>query len=223
MMGDTRGDCDAKPPHRVELDTFHMSKTEVTNVQFSTFLEETNRRAPAAAKFVGNYINSQPVHPVVNITYADAEAYCNWLTEKIGTPVRLPTEAEWEYAARGGRAGNKYPWGSGDPKTQARYNDNDPSGLKTVAKEAFAPNGFGLYHMSGNVAEWVSDYYSNKHYKSSPARNPTGLARSKERVVRGGSWKTGKDQLEVAKRKKREPHKTDEDTGFRVVITGLPQ
>ena len=223
MMGDARGDGDAKPPHRVELDPFHMGTTEVTNAQFSTFLEETNRRAPAAAKFVGNYINSQPGHPVVNITYADAEAYCQWLTEKIGTPVRLPTETEWEYAARGGRAGNKYPWGSGDPKPQARYNDNDPSGLKTVGKEAFAPNGFGLYNTSGNVAEWVSDYYSNKYYKTSPARNPTGPARSKERVVRGGSWKTDKDQLEVSKRKKREPHKTDEDRGFRVVITGLPQ
>ena len=223
MMGDAKGDGDAKPPHRVQLDPFHMGITEVTNAQFSTFLEETNRRALAAAKFVGNYMNSQPGHPVVNITYADAEAFCKWLTEKIGTTVRLPTEAEWEYAARSGRAGNKYPWGSADPKQQARYNGNDPSGLKTVGKEAFAPNGFGLYNMSGNVAEWVSDYYSNKYYKTSPAKNPTGPARSKERVVRGGSWKTGKDQLEISRRKKREPYKTDEDMGFRVVIDGLPQ
>ncbi|MEE8349789.1 MAG: SUMF1/EgtB/PvdO family nonheme iron enzyme [Acidobacteriota bacterium] len=223
MMGDARGDGDSKPPHRVQLDPFHMGRAEVTNAQFSTFLEESNRRAPAAAKFVGNYMNSQLGHPVVNITYADAAAFCTWLSEKIGTTVRLPSEAEWEYSARGGQAGAKYPWGSTDPKKQARYNDNDPSGLKTVGMEAFAPNGFGLYNMSGNVAEWVNDYYSNKYYKTSPAKNPTGPARSKERVVRGGSWKTGKDHLEVSRRKKREPHKTDEAMGFRVVIEGLPQ
>ncbi len=77
--------------------------------------------------------------------------------------------------------------------------------------------------MAGNVAEWVSDYYSDKYYKTSPARMPTGPPSGKERVVRGGSWNNGKDELRVARRAKREPYKTDDTIGFRVVIEGLPQ
>ncbi len=132
MMGNARDKGDAKPPHKVELDPFHIGRTEVTNAQFSKFLEETGRRAPTLRDFASNYMSAQPDLPVVNVTCADAEAYSKWLTEKIGSTVRLPTEAEWEYAAGGGQANTLYPWGAGDPKTQARYNDNDPSGVKTV-------------------------------------------------------------------------------------------
>ena len=222
-MGNAKGKGDEKPPHKVELDPFHMGRTEVTNAQYSKFLEEKGWRVPAKPSFDANYMTAQPNLPVVNVTSADAEAFCKWLTEKIGTPVRLPTEAEWEYAARGGVANSIYPWGAGDPKSQARYSDNDPSGLKTVAKETFAPNGFGLYNMSGNAAEWVRDYYSDNYYKSSAAKKPTGPPTGKERVVRGGSWKTGKDELSVSRRSKMEPHKTNDDMGFRVLIEGLPQ
>ena len=93
--------------------------------------------------------------------------------------------------------------------------------MKTVAKEPYAPNKFGLYNMAGNAAEWVADYYSENYYKGSPAKKPTGPVSGKERVVRGGSWKSGKEELGVFRRSKMEPNKTDDSMGFRVVIQGL--
>lgn len=93
--------------------------------------------------------------------------------------------------------------------------------MKTVAKEPFAPNKFGLYNMAGNVAEWVADYYSEDYYKTSPAKKPAGPMSGKERVLRGGSWKSGKEELIVSRRAKMEPNKADESIGFRVVIQGL--
>lgn len=95
MMGSSSDKGDEKPPHKVELEAFHMGKTEVTNAQFAKFLQETGRHAPAPPSFDAICLASKPDLPVLNVTYADAEAFCKWLGDKIGKPARLPTEAEW--------------------------------------------------------------------------------------------------------------------------------
>ncbi|MBI4473819.1 MAG: SUMF1/EgtB/PvdO family nonheme iron enzyme [Acidobacteria bacterium] len=160
----------------------------------------------------------KPDHPVLNVTYADAQEFCKWLSAKTGTTVRLPTEAEWEYAALGGHDGWMYPWGTTDPKTMARFSGNDDSPVKTVTREAYPANSFGLFNLSGNVAEWVLDYYDTNYYKSASQKNPTGPTSGKERVLRGGSYKSGADDLRAAKRMKFDPVKTDEFIGFRIVV-----
>ena len=160
---------------------------------------------------------------MVLVTYDDALAFCKWLSTKVGAPVRLPTEAEWEYAAMGGHEGALYPWGVERPKTKARYNGNAPSGVKTAAKQAFPPNDFGLYNMSGNVAEWVLDYYGEHYYQTAPLKNPPGPGASKERVVRGGSWHTGEAELQCARRGRLNPAEGKDDVGFRVLVQIDPQ
>ena len=209
---------DSKPPHRVELDGFLIGRGEVTNTQYFKFMSESNHPRPPDPSFMKNYLTGNPELPVLGITYDDAMAYCKWLSEKTGATVRLPTEAEWEYAASGGKPGSLYPWGSEKPRNKARYKDNVPNGPKTVVAKMFPPSAFGLLNMSGNAAEWVMDYYSDAYYKGSPAKNPPGPASGRERVIRGGSWKSGEEELLLARRDKLNPTQTSEEVGFRIVI-----
>lgn len=220
MGTESRGD--EKPRHRVELDVFRIGRAEVTNGQYMKFLEETKHRAPADPSFAKNYMAGHPDLPVVGVTYEDALAFCKWLGAKIGTTVRLPTEAEWEYAAIGGKDGTRYPWGMEPPKLKARYNANDPAGVKTVIRDAFPANGYGLFNLAGNVAEWVLDFYSEDYYKAPARRNPTGPTAGKERVIRGGSWDTDEDSLRCARREKQNPSQTSEKVGFRIVVVPKP-
>ena len=104
------------------------------------------------------------------------------------------------------------------PRTKARYKDNAPNGAKTVAAALYPPTAFGLLNMSGNAAEWVMDYYSETYYRASPAKNPTGPEAGKERVVRGGSWKSSAEELTVTRREKQLPSVPSDEIGFRVVI-----
>jgi formylglycine-generating enzyme len=208
---------DEKPRHKVEVDGFLMSATEVTNAQYLKFVEETSHPRPVDAPSMKGYFTAHPQLPVVGVTYQGALDYCKWLSQKTGAAFRLPTEAEWEYAAAGGRDGSVYPWGAGSPKTVARYKDNKPPATKTVAKQTFAPTGFGLYNMAGNVAEWVMDWYGDKYYATSPAKNPPGPTIGKDRVVRGGSWNDGESDLKVSKRGHQPPATPSEEVGFRVV------
>ena len=221
MMGDADGRGEEKPAHSVQVDSIHMGQAEITNAQYRRFLQETGWQAPEAPGFSEDYMDLEPGLPVVNVTYRDAQEFAGWLTGEIGLIARLPTEAEWEYSARAGLHSQDYPWDRGDPRDQARYNNNDPSGIKTVRKDAFVPNAYGLYNMSGNVQEWVADFFDDNYYEVSPTSNPTGPAAGRERVLRGGSWDTGDDQLRVARRERREPRETDDDIGFRIVIEGL--
>jgi formylglycine-generating enzyme required for sulfatase activity len=148
-------------------------------------------------------------------------AFCSWLGQKIGANVRLPTEAEWEYAASGGRPGMKYPWGDEPPRTRARYKDNVPSGAKTGTATLFPPTAFGLLNMAGNAAEWIMDYYSSSYYGASTAKNPTGPATGRDRVVRGGSWISAEDEILVALRNKQNPSEASEQIGFRIGIESV--
>jgi formylglycine-generating enzyme required for sulfatase activity len=218
MMGSDRSKSDERPQHRVRLRGLRMSRTEITNRQYVAFLEDTGYQRPKDPAFAKNYLMEYPSLPVINVSYTDALEFCKWATRKFDMAVRLPTEAEWEYAARGGKKESPYPWGVESPQTHARYRGNAPHGIATVERMEFAPNRFGLYNMSGNVSEWVADFYSKEYYEVSPIRDPTGPGTGLRRVIRGGSWADAEADLTVTRRGSRNPDERSDDIGFRVVI-----
>jgi formylglycine-generating enzyme required for sulfatase activity/class 3 adenylate cyclase/predicted Ser/Thr protein kinase len=221
MMGNDNGRSDERPQHRVKLKEFRMGRGEVTNRQYLAFLEDSGYQRPQDPAFAKNYLVKYPDLPVVNVSYGDALEFCKWATKKFGLPVRLPTEAEWEYAAGGGSKKNAgYPWGMERPLTHARYSRNALRGLPTVGRAAFAPNGYGLYNMSGNVSEWVADFYRKDYYKISAIKDPRGPGIGLKRVVRGGSWADDEPELTITRRSSRDPAERRDDIGFRIVVGG---
>ena len=172
------GNEDEKTAHIVYLDAYYIDRYPVTNAQYRKFIAATSHSASLHhndARF------NQPDHPVVGLSARDAAAYAKWAQK------RLPTEAEWEKAARGGLAGNKYPWGDESPnKTLANFGDNE-GGTTSVGK--YPPNGFALYDMAGNVFNLCSDKYHWDYYKNSPRKNPRAGG-GPYQVVRGGSWRS---------------------------------
>ena len=202
-------DPDESPKHRVYLDAYYIGKYEVTNRQYYTFVKATGRRPPenccdpkdniwrgdAMLDGIGEL-------PVINVSWEDAVAYCQW------SGGRLPTEAEWEKAARG-TDGRTYPWGD-DPVTGNRTNYSIANvtfweGPATLAKKDqydYGKSPYGAYEMAGNVWEWVQDWYDENYYKNSPSKNPPGPLDGTERVMRGGSWRNDPEHLRAANRSK---------------------
>ncbi|HYR82530.1 MAG TPA: SUMF1/EgtB/PvdO family nonheme iron enzyme [Terriglobia bacterium] len=223
MMGNDGTREDEKPRHQVRVDGFRMSQSEITNRQYLAFLEDTGIQRPKDPAFAKNYLLDYPDLPVVNVNYQDAAEFCKWATAKFGTTIRLPTEAEWEYAALGHKKDSIYPWGFGSPYNVARFKGNEPRGVMTVARDAYPPNAFGLYNMSGNVWEWVSDFYSRDYYTISPVKNPAGSAQGTKRVIRGGSWADDETQLRSARRGNRDPNERSDRIGFRIVVESAPR
>ena len=172
---------DALPVHTVTLDGFYIDKTEVTVGQFKAFLADSGYNWAGSWDEVDQYSPSGD-HPMIEVNYDDAVAYCEWAGK------RLPTEAEWEYAARGGLEGQRYPWGNDAPDgSKANYwGDGDDSG--TTVAGSYSVNGHGLYDVAGNVYEWCADWYGNDYYTYSLDTNPQGPATGTYRVLRGGSW-----------------------------------
>ncbi len=178
---------DEKPEHRVYLDGYWIDKTEVTNRMFRKFVKENGYQPEGiwwrAAS--DENIEGEDKHPVVNVSWNDAVAYCQWAGR------RLPTEAEWEKAARG-TDGRKYPWGNEAPKWGlANIWDRGADGYEYTAPVGSYPEGaspYGVLDMAGNVWEWVADWYDENYYDKSPAKNPAGPTTGELRVVRGGSW-----------------------------------
>jgi len=167
MMGSNDGESDEKPVHQVTVNGFYMDKTEVTQAEYERVMG-TNP----------SYFKGCPDCPVEKVIWYDAKEYC----DKVGK--RLPTEAEWEYAARAGST-TKYYWGNGAPDAYAWYNGNSESKTHPVGQKQ--PNAWGLYDMSGNVWEWCSDWYDLDYSKSS-SQNPQGPSSGEYRVLRGGLW-----------------------------------
>ena len=174
---------DWQPEHQVSIDAFYMDKYEVTNKQYYEFCMETNNSFPefwGSSQFKCSL--DYPDHPLVGVSFTDAEKYAKWAGK------RLPTESEWEYAARGGLQNKNFPWGDKIDSTKANYGKKYKTTLKVGT---FKPNGYGLYDIAGNVWEWTSDFYGDNYYTNSPDKNPKGPRQGRFKVIRGGSWHSG--------------------------------
>ncbi|MGV8040098.1 MAG: formylglycine-generating enzyme family protein [Thermoanaerobaculaceae bacterium] len=193
------------PPHTVRLDAFWLDTREVTNAEYLAFCRATGHTLPyfwGMREFRSGV--DFPDHPVVGVTWHDAAEYAAWAGK------RLPTEAEWEYAARGGLAGARFPTGDDLKKTEANFSGSGPEQVGS-----YDPNGYGLYDMAGNVAEWVMDYYDDDYYAESPKDNPKGPDKGAFSVVRGGGWKGGRMCSDVVNRTALKPYWVDFAVGFR--------
>lgn len=172
------------PTHKVTLIPFKISKTEVTVAQYRNYCKATEKEMPDAPKW-----GWQENAPIVNVSWHDAVDYCKWLSKTLNQKITLPTEAQWEYAARGGSKSMNYKYsGSNDVAKVAWFNDNSDKTSHVVASKQ--ANELGLYDMTGNVWEWCLDWYDKDYYKNSPELNPENtLKNERERkVVRGGAW-----------------------------------
>jgi formylglycine-generating enzyme len=215
FMGCECGQENERPCHRVWLDGFGLGRFPVTNREYKTFVEENKALVPP---FVSDPIFVNAEQPVVGVSWNDAIAYCRWLSDRVGEEFRLPTEAEWERAARGGREGAQYPWGD-EPPTGKSFIGCDPETGGPARVGVNEPNGFGVYDMSESVHEWCSDYYDYHYYRYSPERNPQGAPTGKRRVSRGGSWRHRIKFSRCAARSSLPPSFKYADYGFRVALT----
>jgi formylglycine-generating enzyme required for sulfatase activity len=211
-MGWDDGLPDARPAHRVWVDDFAISRTPVTNAEFGGFLRARGASAPP---FWTDVRFADPGQPVVGVAWGEAVQFCEWLTAETGRPHRLPTEAEWERAARGGQEGARYPWGDDPP---ARWFGEPGGPLAAPPLVGQGPiNGFGLTDLAGVVHEWCLDWYAADAYEPDPARAPTGPSHGSRRVSRGGAWRHQVPWSPVAHRSSLPPHLRYSDYGFRVV------
>jgi len=216
-MGDHFGDAgenavqDNLPVHSVFVDSFYIDVYEVTVGEFMQFVEETNYDFKRSL-WQKYWVSPSDSHPITNVDWHAATAYAIWAGK------RLPTEAEWEFAARGGLSGQRYPWGNTITKNDANFHrywkhdfetvnltKNNQTGkdtwkYSTAPVGSFPPNGFGLYDMAGNVAEWCSDWYQWDYYLKSPHNNPQGPDSGKTKVTRGGHWYSWHKGLRVYQR-----------------------
>jgi formylglycine-generating enzyme required for sulfatase activity len=214
LMGCANGAKGERPVHRVRVDSFAIAVTVLTNRLYQAFLSDTAREAPPGwsdEKF------NHPDQPVTSVSWFDAADYCAWLARLTGRPYRLPTEAEWERAARGGLEGKLYTWGDEPPEKQPRYFELWLAGPERVRQRP--PNGFGLYEISENVHEWCADWHDENYYERSPAANPQGPQTGKRRSSRGGSWRHQIKIARVAARSSIPPEFRYSDYGFRPAMT----
>ena len=224
-MGSNDGPHNERPAHTVTLDAYYIDRYEVTLSLYRKFLEEGNHDAPPtwdaeAATSVGD-------RPAIGMRWESAVAYCRWAGK------RLPTEAEWEKAARG-TDGRRYPWGEMQPFVDiANYNRGMwvseavtlmavTGGLEGMSVRHGLKEGgkspFGVSHMAGNAAEWVADWYERDYYHKSPGRNPSGPMTGEKRVLRGGSWADVPSALRATARFSAEPNFEDRTVGFRCAM-----
>ncbi|MGL1863134.1 MAG: formylglycine-generating enzyme family protein [Pseudodesulfovibrio sp.] len=210
QMGSNSGSSEEKPVHEVCVDGFWMSKYEVTNAQYHRYkVDHIND------EYRGYSLNGNN-QPVVDLSWNDAKAYAKWLSDKSNGSFRLPTEAEWEYAARSGGRDEEYAGGH-DVDDVAWHDSN--SGNTTHPVGTKAPNGLGLYDMSGNVSEWCEDWYNENAYSSHSRKNPLYSGEGDYRVRRGGSWFHIPNYVRSASRNGSKPRNTFDDMGFRLLRT----
>lgn len=213
MMGSNYDGHDERPMHRVYLDGYYIDKYEVTTSRYAAFLKQTKRGEPDRWNEVGLWDGERPV---IGVDWNDASAYCEWAGK------RLPTEAEWEKAARGSD-GRIYPWGVQIPKPDRAYFDKAKkwSGYRTLAKVGVSESGGSPYKaqdLVGNVSEWVADWYSETYYQVSPIRNPKGPSSGQYKVHRGASWKDGEANLRASIRFANKPTAFGDSIGFRCAM-----
>lgn len=233
LMGSETASDDARLVRTVYLDSYYIAKTEVTVGQFRAFVDDTEYKTDAErgsswrgtggwvlidgeyewkpdASWHNPYLSQNDDHPVVLVSWNDAAAFCDWLTEKTGKQVWLPTEAQWEKACRAGSPDALY----GPPNLIAWYQGN--SDLKTHRVAIKRPNAFGLYDMIGNVREWCRDWHADDYYSKSPLRNPTGPSTGDYRVHRGMAFDSPGWLLHSAGRLAGAPDHREIAVGFRI-------
>jgi formylglycine-generating enzyme len=211
LMGSEAGQDNERPIHRVWVDAFDVGVFQVTNHEYARFLCATGHRKPLHwddANF------NLPDQPVAAPSWFDAVAFCDWLSREAQRRYRLPTEAEWERAARGGVEGKLYPWGDEPPESLPNYSLRWKNGPEAVGQDA--PNAYGIFDIGANVHEWCSDWYSADYYATAPDRNPQGPAEGKRRASRGGSWRHYTKVSRCAARSSIPPEFQYADYGFRV-------
>jgi formylglycine-generating enzyme required for sulfatase activity len=221
----SQGLSNERPEHTVCLRPYAIDEFEVTIQRYAKFVEEAKHDLPPLWDDEAAATASD--RPIVGVTWEDANAYCKWAGK------RLPTEAEWEKAARG-MDGRRYPWGHMQPFTDiANYNRGAwvsstitlvpvKSGIEGMSIRHGTKQGgrspYGLYHMAGNVAEWVADWYDREYYSQSPKDNPTGPANGERKAFRGGSWNDSPRNLRVTARFSADPTYEDQSIGFRCAM-----
>jgi iron(II)-dependent oxidoreductase len=212
LMGSDTGRSDERPVHRVELDAYYIDVHEVTNEQYARFIAATGYLSEGGWR---TFEPDRARHPVVDVTWNDAVAYTFWVGR------RLPTEAEWEKASRGTDS-RTWPWG------EEFFPDRFNYGLDvrdTVPVGSY-PNGaspYGALDMSGNICEWLSDWYDPGYYRVSPLRNPRGPKTGRTRSVRGGSWAANAVYGMTMVRTKDPPHTYGPSIGFRCALSLHPE
>ncbi len=252
QRGDVFGDgaANEKPVHTVRVKSFYISAHEVTNEEYLAFVEATQGNLPEWRDSTSKYYYLEgadsfykklgpalydPKHPVIGVSWTDAMKYCAWLSRRGPWRYRLPTEAEWELAARSGNSRNKFSWGEGAPQREhggnvadealkqvmpnlsmiwRAYNDTY---IYTAPVAQFGANAFGLYDMTGNVWEWCLDWYAAEAYQKRESVNPQGPANGVEKAIRGGSWSDTPDKLRVTYRRGVPLTFRSNNLGFRVV------
>jgi formylglycine-generating enzyme len=247
QMGSDSAADDERPVHRVHLDDFRIAVQPVTQLEYARFVRETGHRAPAiyelplvvtaggpdresAFRAAGRpyvWVDSDAPadrldHPVTLVRWEDAVAYCTWVSAASGRTVRLPSEAEWEKAARGGLEGKRYPWGDQLGIDMANYlaDPATKTAQGTTRCRSYASNGYGIFDMAGNVWEWVHDWYEPNYYKAAPLDAPTGPPEGTLRVVRGGSWLAADTRmLSCSYRHKVPPDTYSYGIGFRIACS----
>jgi len=231
-MGDNKGPRNERPEHMVWVDTYFIDQYEITMERYQKFLDETNHDFPPLWDD-GAAFDEAADRPAVGMAWGSAKAYCEWVGK------RLPTEAEWEKAARG-TDGRRYPWGHMQPFVDiARYNLGTTGWVGYAITLAPVTSGvtgmsirhglkegtkspYGLYHMAGNASEWVVDWYDRNYYEKSPKRNPQGPGTGEKKIYRGGSWEDPPKRLRVTTRASAEPNfpvdANDLTIGFRCAM-----
>jgi formylglycine-generating enzyme len=224
LMGCDAGQDNEKPVHRVWVDEFLLAAYQVTNADYGRFLSET---APAChvPLLWNDPAFNHPEQPVAGVSWYEALHYCEWLSKSSDRKFRfrLPTEAEWERAARGGHEGALFPWGDEPPQSLPGYAERCAGYWRTGPEPVgrTEPNAYGLYNMCDNVHEWCSDRYAADYYAMSPERNPQGPENDERRASRGGSWRHHIKISRCAARSSIPPEFKYADYGFRVACDAI--
>jgi iron(II)-dependent oxidoreductase len=225
-MGCDAGQDNEKPVHRVWIDEFLLAARQVTNAEYGRFLRGT--ASLSLPPFWSDPAFNHPEQPVVGVSWYEAIRYCEWLNASTGGVTtggattgrnfRLPTEAEWERAARGGREGALFPWGDAPPQSLGGYAERCAGHWKTGPEPVgrAEPNAYGVYNMCDNVHELCRDWYAPAYYVASPERNPRGPETGDRRASRGGSWRHHIKMSRCAARSSILPEFKYADYGFRV-------
>ena len=215
--GDLSADTNTKPYHLVYLDNFYMDKNEVTNADYAVCVSAGKCKEPESfdSKTRENYYSNPTfsAFPVVNVTWQDAVDYCSFVEK------RLPTEAEWERAARGIIDNRRFPWGNGSPKDYYMNISPVPGDTERVNIYEKGNSLYGLSDVIGNVSEWTLDWYDENWYESTEQNNPKGPEFGSDKVVRGNSYETDQNELHLASRYGMPPESYSYSVGFRCALS----